>query len=106
MTIKLPIELRYFTLKVGTSTLVREGDLDIPVYAVVNKETGMVEAEGRVLADIYNTSLSMDINMEHASVFFAENAENLGHLKVADEEAADEAGEIVLPGEKKLHFLN
>ena len=109
MTIELPIKLKYFIVDQGFSVLMREGDLPVHVYRIVNQETGMVEAEGQNLAETYNTALSMDINLEHATVYYIKDNGQLGHLDIATEEAVEEedplAG-LLLPGEQKIERLN
>ncbi len=109
MSIELPIKLKHFTVDLAVSTLLREGDLPVQLYSVINNETGLIEFQHQVLADTYNQALSMDINMNHAVAYYEENKDGFNHLKVADVEAAREEDPLeglMLPGEAKIERLN
>lgn len=104
---QLPIDLKYYTLRKGWSTITKDTDQSNALYLLVNKDTGIVEFEALNLPKLFEIAISMDINMEQAAQFHAQNfmAKHYGHLDVLKEEKEQEEDPLegfILPGEKKL----
>lgn len=81
----LPLELKYYKLDIGESVPVREGDLPMKLYQLVNKATGIVEGEFTSLPDGFRTLLTKDRMMERVNRYLKEEGTE-AHLNLDDED--------------------
>ena len=99
--LKLPLDLKYYTLAVGQSHRIKEDDLSVRLYTITNRVTHIIEHEDLDLASCYERALGMDRNLERAAQFFALNAltpfKHLADINVAAEGEPDPLEGMLLP---------
>lgn len=92
----LPLELKYYKLDVGESIPVRDGDVALKLYQIVNKDTGVVESEHTALPDAFRRAITQDRMMERVNKYLAEEGLET-HLDLSDEEEDTPGPGIMVP---------
>lgn len=78
---QLPINLKHFTVQVNKAIRMKSADLAIDCYSIINKETGVTEAEGQKLADVFDRAINMDCALEYTHMYLeAHPMHKLDHL--------------------------
>lgn len=95
---KLPIQLKYFTVEQGFTQKHLENDVAQPGYEVKD-QLGVTVASGTSLAHLFEYALQQDASAELMSQFLARgHLEAMKHLEDVDCDDTGPAGIMVPPG--------
>ena len=104
---ELPINLKHFRLEISKAIRMKSSDLAINCYSIINKETGVTEAEGQTLAASFDKAVNMDCALEYTHLYLAAHPmadlEHLEGIVLRDEHLVERTE---LAGLKKPELLN